>query len=251
MTWTHTSHATLHKEAVAYSHNGDILEGYLVYDSALTDKKTLPGILIVPDWMGLSPKSDSRDRAEKLAALGYVAFAADIYGKGKLPKDPAEAGALAGRYKGDRPLLRARTQAGLDKLKSFKFVDSQKLVAIGYCFGGTSVLELARSGAELKAVATFHGGLDTPKPEDAKNIKAKIVAYHGADDPFVPEAQVQAFEEEMRKAKVDWQLVSYGGAVHSFSNPAAGSDNSKGAAYNASADSRSWTAFQAFLKETL
>jgi len=139
--------------------------------------------------------------------------------------------------------------AALDTLKAQPNVDSKRLAAIGYCFGGTAVLELARSGATLAGVVSFHGGLDTPNPTDARNIKAKVLALHGADDPFVPPEQVQAFEDEMRQAGVDWQLIAYGGAVHGFTNPANGTDNSKGAAYNAAADHRSWQQMQVFFAE--
>src|SRR4030067_837927 len=128
-------------------------------------------------------------------------------------------------------------------------VDPKKTAAIGFCFGGSAVLELARSGADVLGVVSFHGGLKTPNPQDAQNIKAKVLALHGADDPFVSADEVKAFQEEMRKAKVDWQFISYGGAVHSFTNPDAGNDNSKGAAYNQSADQRSWEAMQQFFKE--
>jgi len=145
--------------------------------------------------------------------------------------------------------MRARAQAGLETLKSQPMVDAKRLAAIGYCFGGTTVLELARSGADVVGVVSFHGGLDTPNPVDAKNIRGKVLVLQGGDDPFVPPEQVTAFQDEMRKAGVDWQFVTYGGAVHSFTNPASGNDNSKGAAYNAAADRRSWLAMQQFFNE--
>jgi dienelactone hydrolase len=181
--------------------------------------------------------------------MGYVAFAADIYGKGKRAKDAAEAGKLAGVYWSDRKLLRARANAGLDILMKHQFTDPKRVAAIGYCFGGSTVLELARSGADIAGVVSFHGGLDTPDPNDAKNIKAKVLVLTGADDPNVPPSQVLAFAEEMRKARVDWQLVMYGGAVHSFTNPASGNDPSKGVAYNEKADRRSWQAMKDFFAE--
>jgi dienelactone hydrolase len=184
-----------------------------------------------------------------LASLGYVALAIDMYGKGVRPQSNEEAGKQAGIYKSDRKLMRSRAQAGLDFLRKHELVDVTRLAAIGFCFGGTTVLELARSGAELDGVVSFHGGLDTPNPADAENIKCKILVLHGGDDPFVPKEHVEAFEEEMRQAGVDWQLIAYGGAVHSFTNPAAGNDNSKGAAYNETADKRSWQALQDFFNE--
>jgi len=239
--------AEVKSEVVEYRHGDVVLEGYLAYDAALKGKR--PGVLVVHEWYGPNPYV--RKRAEQLARLGYVAFALDMYGKGVLAKDAKEAAALAGIYKGDRTLMRTRAAAGLDVLRSRPETDPGRLAAIGYCFGGTTVLELARSGADLASVVSFHGGLDTPTPEDARNIKGKVLALHGGDDPFVPVKQVQAFQEEMRKGGVDWQFVSYGGAVHSFTNPGSGNDNLKGAAYNERADRRSWEAMKAFFAETL
>jgi dienelactone hydrolase len=232
-------------EVIEYKEGDATLEGFLAYDDSILNKR--PGVLIVHQWKGLGDYE--KKRAEMLARLGYVAFAADIYGKGVRPASMQEAGATAGKYKNDRPLLRQRVRAGLDQLRKVKNVDSSRVAAMGYCFGGTTVLELARSGADVKGVVSFHGGLGTPSPEDAKNIKAKVLALHGADDPNVPPPEVQAFQEEMRKAKVDWELVSYGGAVHSFTDWNAGNDNSRGAAYNEKADKRSWEAMKAFFQE--
>jgi dienelactone hydrolase len=192
----------------------------------------------------------AKRRVEQLAELGYVAFAADIYGEGRIAVDIEEARQLSGTYKGDRPLFRARVAAGLETLKAQPSVDPARVAAIGYCFGGTAVLELARGGAEVAGVVSFHGGLDSPTPEDAKNIRAKVLVLHGADDPLVPPAEVLAFEEEMRQGGVDWQLISYGGAVHGFTNPASGDDPSgRGVAYNAVADARSWAAMRQFFAE--
>jgi dienelactone hydrolase len=244
---TSPARAEVKTEVVEYRHGDVVLEGYLAYDAALKGKR--PGVLVVHEWMGHDPYV--RKRAEQLARLGYVAFALDMYGKGVLAKDAKEAAALAGIYKGDRKRMRARAAAGLDVLRNRPETDRARLAAIGYCFGGTTVLELARSGADLVSVVSFHGGLDTPAPGDARNIKAKILALHGGDDPYVPAKQVEAFQEEMRKGGVDWQFVSYGGAVHSFTNPGSGNDNSKGAAYDERADRRSWQAMKSFFKETL
>jgi len=222
-----------------------MLQGYLAYDDATTQKR--PGVLVVHEWMGLNDYA--KMRADKLAQLGYVAFAADIYGKGIRPQSPKDAGALAGKYKKDRPLLRARVKAALDVLKQNSLTDQARVAAIGYCFGGTTVLELARSGAPVAGIVSFHGGLDSPTPADARNIKGKVLVQTGADDPNVPPAQVAAFEDEMRMGKVDWEMVSYGNAVHSFTNPASGNDNSRGAAYNEKADKRSWEAMKQFFAE--
>lgn len=237
--------AEIHTEAVEYKHGDVTLEGWLAYDASVKGRR--PGVLIVHQWKGLG--AYEKRRAEMLARLGYVAFAVDIYGKGIRPGNAKDASATAGKYKGDRALLRARAAAGLDVLRKNSLTDTKHVAAIGYCFGGTTVLELARSGADLAGVVSFHGALDTPAPADARNIRGKVLACHGADDPFVPAKDVAAFEEEMRGAKVDWQLIAYGGAVHSFTDASAGNDNSKGAAYNEKADLRSWEAMKAFFAE--
>jgi dienelactone hydrolase len=237
--------ARIQTKAVLYKDGMIPLEGFLAYDDAV--KVPRPGILVIHDWMGVS--DETRRRCEIVADLGYVAFAADIYGKGVRPTTTEEAGKLAGKYKGDRALYRRRLQLALDVLQKDPRVDPKKLAAIGYCFGGTGVLELARSGAEVRGVVSFHGGLDSLHPEDAKAIKAKVLVLHGADDPYVPAADVAAFQDELRKAGVDWQMIYYSGAVHAFTNPGAGGDNSKGAAYNEKADRRSWEAMKAFFAE--
>ena len=242
---TSQTRAALRTQTIDYKDGDAALEGYLAYDDGFSGKR--PGVLVVHDWMGIS--AETRRRCDMLAGLGYVAFAADIYGKGVRPANAQEAGAQAGKYKGDRVLYRARLNLALEQLRKSPLVDGFKIAAIGYCFGGTGVLELARSGADVKGVVSFHGGLDSLHPEDAKNIKGRVLILHGADDPFVPAADVAAFQDELRKAGVDWVMVSYGGAVHAFTNPGAGSDNSKGAAYNARADERSWKAMRDFFAE--
>lgn len=236
--------AAIKTEVVEYKEGNITLEGYLAYDDANTRQR--PGILIVHEWMGLDDYT--KRRAREIAALGYVAFAADIYGKGIRPKNQEEASALATKYKSDRPLLRTRAKAALDYLTSHKLVSTDRMAALGYCFGGTTALELARAGADLKGVISFHGGLNTPNPKDAKNIKASVLILHGGDDPYVPMDEVIAFQKEMRDAKVNWQMIFYGGAVHSFTNPNAGSDSSKGAAYNKKADEQSFEEMKRFLK---
>jgi dienelactone hydrolase len=237
--------AAIHTETVEYKQGDTTLEGFVAYDDAIPGKR--PGVLIVHQWLGLTDYE--KHRAEMLAQLGYVAFCADIYGKGVRPQNTQEAGAQAGKYKNDRQLLRARVNAGLDALRQQPLVDPKRMAAIGYCFGGTTVLELARSGADVAGVVSFHGGLDSPTPADGKNIKGKVLVCHGAEDPFTKPEDLAAFESEMRNAKVDWQLIKYGGAVHSFTQPMAGNDNSKGAAYNKKADKRSWEAMKQFLAE--
>lgn len=242
-----SARAEIVTKTIDYKQGDTVLEGYLAYDSAGPAKK--PGILIFHQWMGIT--GHERKKAEELAKLGYVAFAADVYGKGIRPANPKDAGAEAGKFKDNRPLLRARTEAALATLAAQPNVATDRVAAIGFCFGGGAALDLARSGADIRAVVTFHGSLDTPTPEDAKNIKAKVLVLHGALDPYVPRAAVLALEDELNAAHVDYQVVLYSGAVHSFTQPEAGNDPSKGAAYNAEADHRSWQAMKDFLNEVL
>ncbi len=232
---------------VDYSQGDTALEGYLAYGHA--EKDTRPGILVIHEWWGVNDYI--KRRTEQLAALGYVAFAADIYGKGIRATKREEAMALAGKFRSgnDRSLLRARANAGLNVLRKNPMVDPKRIAAIGYCFGGMAALELARSGADLAGVVSFHGGLATPSPDDARNIKGKVLVLTGADDPGVKPDQVIAFQDEMRKAGVDWYLVSYGSAVHGFTNPANGTDNAQGVAYDEKADKRSWRAMKDFFEE--
>ncbi|MGE5172298.1 MAG: dienelactone hydrolase family protein [Betaproteobacteria bacterium] len=241
------ANAAIRSQTVEYKQEDATLEGYLAYDDTI--KGARPGVLVVHEWWGINDYI--KKRTEQLAALGYVAFAADIYGKGIRAKTREEAMGLAGKFRSgnDRTLLRNRANAALDVLKKNPMADPKRIAAIGYCFGGTAALELARSGADVAGVVSFHGGLATPNPEDAKNIKAKVLVLTGADDPSVKPDQVMAFEDEMRKAGVDWYLVSYGNAVHGFTNPDNGTDNSRGAAYNEKADKRSWKAMKAFFRE--
>jgi len=236
--------AALKTQTIEYKQGDAVLEGYLAYDDALRGKR--PGILVVHEWKGLN--AYAKHRADMLAQLGFVAFAADIYGKGIRPQTISEAGAMSGKFKSDRPLLRARVNAGLDVLKSQSNVDINQLAAIGYCFGGTTVLELARSGADVKGIVSFHGGLSSPTPQDAKNIKGKVLALHGAADPFVNADEVTGFIKEMSEAKVNYRLIKYPGAMHGFTNP----DNKNvppGALYNEAADKASWIEMQKFFKE--
>jgi len=239
-----SAQAKLVTKTIEYKQGDTTLEGYLAYDDSFSGKR--PGVLIVHQWMGLTDYEENR--AAMLANLGYVAFCADIYGKGIRPQNYKDAGAEATKYKTDRALLRLRVNAGLDELKKCDLVDTKRVAAIGYCFGGTTVIELARSGAELNGIVSFHGGLDSPTPADGKNIKCKVLVCHGADDPFEKAEDRAAFEKEMRDADVDWRLIKYGGAVHSFTQPMA--DGSLlGAKYNARADKRSWTDMKSFFAD--
>lgn len=231
-----TASAQIRGEVIEYKQGATVMEGYLAYDDAVKGKR--PGILVVHDWSGIG--SYVRARAQQLASLGYVAFAPDIYGKNLRPADNKEAAKLSGALKNDRLLLRLRANAGLDILRNHPLTDPNKLGAIGYCFGGMTVLELARSGANIAGVVSFHGNLDTLG--ETSPIHAKVLVLHGAEDPVVPPAQVAAFEEEMRKAGADWQLNIYSSTGHNFTNPSSPS-------YNRQNDKRSFEAMKSFFAE--
>ncbi|WP_411827092.1 dienelactone hydrolase family protein [Luteolibacter sp. AS25] len=227
--------------------DGDVsLEGFHAYDDDFEGKR--PGILIVHQWTGLTDYE--KTRARMLAGLGYNVFAADIYGKGVRPQPP-EAGEYAGKYKKDRELYRERMAAGLEILKNDERTDTGRIAAVGYCFGGTGVLEMARAGMDITGIVSFHGGLGAAEGMTAEEggVKCKVLVCHGAIDPHVPLEEKVAFEKEMEDADVDWQLVSYGGAVHAFTQKMAGDDISKGVAYDAKADERSWVDMQQFFAE--
>ncbi len=224
-------------EAIYYEHAGAKLKGFV---ARAEGEGSQPGVLICHGWRGHD--TFVQERAHEIAAMGYIAMALDLYGDGVLARDNTEARQFAGRFKKDRALMRARAGAGLEALLKLSGVDGSRVAAIGYCFGGTTALELARSGAALAGVVTFHGGLDTPHAADARNIKAKLLILHGADDPVVPPDKVAAFQQEMKDAEVDVQLVIYSGAVHGFTH--------KGTpAHHPHADRRSWIAMKSFLKE--
>lgn len=231
-------------KTLEYKQNGTVLEGYLAYDDAI--KGPRPGVLVVHEYWGLN--DFAKMQARRLAEMGFVAFAADMYGQGVVTKDPQEAARLAGRVRGT-PLMRQRVLAAFQELRQNKLADPQRLAAIGFCFGGTAVLELAYSGADLAGVVSFHGGLIPLKVEDAKNVKAKFLVLHGADDPHVKPEDISAFQEGLRQATADWQMIYYGDAVHAFTNPDAGPDKSKGVAYNARAAARSWKHLELFFQE--
>jgi dienelactone hydrolase len=237
--------AALHHQTMDYHQGGTTLSGYLAYDDSFPGLR--PAVLVFHHWMGIDQYI--RDRTDQLARLGYVAFAGDIYGKGVRPANSTEAGTMAGMYQKNRDLMRRRAQAALDTLRLMPKVDVKRIAAIGYCFGGGVALELARSGADIAGVATFHGTLDTPHPEDARNIKAKILVMQGTDDPVAPLKQIGALEDEMRNGGVDYRINLYGGAVHSFTMPMAGNDPKTGNAYDPEADRRSWQAMKDFFAE--
>ena len=236
-------------QIVEYRDGDHVCEGYLAYDDAKSGKR--PGVFVAHEWNGCGEYMYKR--CEMLAELGYVAFAADIFGKGIRAKTFPECEAISKAYYEDRQLTRRRARAGLDVLAKQPNVDTSKIAAIGYCFGGIVVLELARSGADVKGSVAFHGQLSTPNPADAKNIKGKVLICHGAIDPVVPPAEVAAFEKEMEDAKIDWQFISYGGAMHTFTNWNLPTTPPPGvpAAYNEKADKRSWKAMRDFFAETI
>lgn len=237
--------AKIKTQKVEYKSGDQTFEGFLAYDDA--NKGKVPGVMIVHNWMGVTAETESK--AIAVAKLGYVAFAGDMYGKGIRPQDKTQAAKLSGGLKGDISLLRKRALLALEELKRQQNVDPKKVFVSGYCFGGTAALEVARSGADILGAVSFHGGLGTPNPADAKNIKAQLQVHHGAIDPSVKPEEVAAFMKEMNDAKVNYQFNTYSNTVHSFTEKAAGDDISKGNAYNEQADRRSWEAFKDFLAE--
>ena len=233
-------------KTVKYNDANQVLNGLSIKSAKKNSQN--PGILLLPAWLGID--NASKEIAENLSKLGYTVFIADIYGEGNYPANTSEAGKQAGFYKKNYEAYQKRIQLALDQLiKSGANADN--IVAIGYCFGGTGVLEAARGHLNLKGVASFHGGLGKDVSRPAEAITSKVLICHGADDPFVPKEEITAFQQEMRDTKADWQMIYYANSVHSFTNPEAGNDNSKGAAYNAIAAKRSFQHLQLFLDEVL
>ena len=241
-----TALAEIKTEVVNYKEGNTDLEGFIAVDDQVTTPR--PAVLIVHQWGGLGDYE--KMRAQMIAELGYVAFAIDVYGKGIRPVDPVERKNLSDFYKsGDRALFRAREIAALDHIKADPRVDATKVVVIGYCFGGTGALEMARTGAGIVGAVSFHGALTNPNPQDVLQMTMPVMVHHGAIDPMVPPAEVEQFKSEMDLAHIDYAFTAYGNAVHSFTDKAAGDDPSKGAAYNEKADKRSWDSLVSFLKE--
>jgi dienelactone hydrolase len=226
-------------------YDGDTqLEGYLAFNADFL--KPRPAVLVAHDWSGRN--KFACEKAEKLAQLGYVGFALDMYGKGVEGTTKEEKSELIAPFTNDRNLLLQRIQSGLEALKKIDVVDTTRIGAIGFCFGGLCVLDLARSGANLRGVASFHGLLNAPPNQKDKKIIAKILALHGYDDPMVPPEQVAAFEQEMTQAKADWQLHIYSNTMHGFTNPQA-NDPGFGTVYANHSDRRSWIEMQNFFTE--
>jgi len=236
-------------------HTGDIdyaagdanLRGYLAFKDRGVKR---PGVLVFHEGLGLG--DFAMERARRLAERGYVAFAADMFGERRQAADLQQAMTLIGHLRTNPATLRARARAALATLAASPEVDATRCAAIGFCFGGTVVLELARDGADLKAVVSFHGMLSTTQPAAAGAVRASVLVLTGADDPLAPSDQVAAFENEMRAGKVaDWQVISYGNTLHGFTNPAADGSMLRTAVYNAQADRRSWAAMQSLFDEVL
>ena len=233
----------IRSQAVDYKHGDVELQGFLAYDKNVKGKR--PGVLIVHEWKGLGDYA--KERAKQIARLGYVAFAVDMYGKGVFAKDHAEAGQLSGAFFKDRALMRDRVKIAYDVLAKHERCDATKIAAMGYCFGGTTVLEMARGGFEVKVVGSFHGNMSAPTAAEAGKVKAKVAVFHGADDKWV--GDVEAFKKEMADAKVDLKFHAFEGAVHSFTVKDAGDDASKGMAYSEKADKESWDLWVKYLEE--
>lgn len=237
---------TVQSKAVNYKHEDVTLKGHLFWDDAIAGKR--PGVLVVHEWWGLNDYA--KKRGEMLAQLGYAAMAVDMFGDGKVTTHPKEAGEMAGAIRANLKTWQGRALAGLQALQAQPMVDASKIAAIGYCFGGSTALQLAMSGADLAAVVSFHG---TPPPitiNEAKAIKAKILICHGAEDTFTTEKNCEAFRTALSKAKVDYQFIYFGGALHGFTVPHSEDAGVDGLHYNAAADRRSWQMMLDLFKES-
>ncbi len=242
------AHAALKGEEIEYKAGDTVLKGYLVYDDSIAGKR--PAVLVVHEWWGHNEYA--RKRARMLAELGYTALAVDMYGDGKQADHPDHAGKFAGEVMKNMEVATARFQAGVRLLEKHKTVDPQKIAAIGYCFGGTIVLQMARLGTSLNGVVSFHGNLATATPAKSGQVKTKVLVLNGAADPFVPPEQIAQFKKEMDDAGVDYKFVSYEGAKHGFTNPDADAFGKKfnmPLEYNALADQQSWAEMQQFFKK--
>jgi dienelactone hydrolase len=229
---------------IAYFDGDVVLDAFIAYDDAIEGRR--PAVLVSHAWAG---RNDFvAEKAKKLAQLGYVGFALDMYGKGILGNDIEENAALMQPFIDDRPMLQQRITAALNTVKLLPWVDDSKIAAIGFCFGGLCVLDLARTGADIKGVVSFHGLLGAPGNTQSNKILAKVLVLHGSDDPMVPVDQLLALQNEMTAAKVDWQVHSYGHTMHAFTNPEA-NDPDFGTVYQPDADRRSWIAMKNFLQE--
>lgn len=230
---------------VDYREGDTVLRGHLALPARSVTRH--PAVLVVHEWWGRGAHSDGS--AEELAKLGYVAFSVDMYGDGRTTTDPKQAGEWAGAIRKDPALGMRRLGAALDVLRAMPEVDASRVACIGYCFGGTVSLEAAWAGLDLRGVVSFHGSLTTPKAEQVPGVKASVLVCHGADDPFVSKESIDAFQTSMRENRLDWEFMAYGGAVHSFTNPAADGSFNPGAKYEPIAAARSWELMRTFLAE--
>ncbi|HHO46964.1 MAG TPA: dienelactone hydrolase family protein [Desulfobacteraceae bacterium] len=248
MIFCSTASAALQTREVSYSSGGTEMKGYLAYDDAVDARR--PAILVVHEWWGINDYA--RKRAEMLAGLGYTALAVDMYGEGRTAAHPEDAGKFAAEIRGNLPVAKERFSAAIEILKNEPTVDPDNIAAIGYCFGGGVVLEMARQGIDLDGVVSFHGSLATSSPAEAGRVKAAILVLNGEDDPFVTAEEIDAFKKEMEAAGATYRFVNYPGARHSFTNPDAdrfGSEFGLPLAYDREADTRSWRAMQDFFTE--
>ena len=241
---------SIHTEYTTYSYENTQLNGYLAWNETTYDKR--PGILVFPEWWGMNEYIQKR--TEQIAELGFVAMGVDMYGEGKTTDIPDQAGSLMNAVIRDKGIVKDRVQAGYNVLKNHPLSYSERLGAIGYCFGGALVLNMARFGMDLKGVVSFHGSLDsfhTPAPGE---IKAKILVCHGDADKMISQEAIDQFKSEMDTAGANFEFISYEGALHGFSNPAADERGKKfdlPLAYNKNADRESWKAMKDFFKRVL
>ena len=243
-----SGYAKVVTETINYEIDGKPFKGYLAYDDAIKEKR--PGVLVVHEWWGANDYA--RTRAKDLAEAGYVAFALDMYGAGQVADHPDKAKAFMNATLEKMPVAEQRFQKAKSILESRSDVDSDKIAAIGYCFGGGIVLHMARQGADLDGVVSFHGSLGTKDPAEKGEVKAKVRVFNGADDPFVTKEQIEAFKKEMEAANVDYKFVNYEGAVHSFTNPGAdekGKQFDMPLAYDEKAAKDSWQSMLDFFEK--
>jgi dienelactone hydrolase len=233
-------------KTISYKDEDQKLNGFSL--ASKKSSKNKAGILILPAWKGID--DHAKDSARKLAKMGYNTFIADIYGAGNYPQNTEEAAKQAGFYKNNSTLYQKRIALALEQLIK-SGANPENIAIIGYCFGGTGVLEAARAGMNVKGVVSFHGGLGKDATRINNPITTKVLVLHGADDPYVSKEELTAFQQEMKDTKADWQMIYYANAVHSFTDIASGNDNSKGAAYNEKAEKHSWQHMKLFLNEVL
>ena len=236
--------AEVKTKAVEYRDGDTVLKGWLAWDDAATEKR--PGVLVIHEWWGLNDYA--KGQAERLAAEGYVAFALDMYGDDKVTNHPEQAGEWMKQITANIDAWTRRAQAGLDTLKAQEQVDTENMAAVGYCFGGATVMQMAYVGADVDAVVSFHGSLP-PAPESVTSITPRVLIAHGRDDGFIPADRIVAFKEGLDRIGADWEMTTYSGARHGFTNPGAGEYGLDGLAYNETADKRSWAAMMMMFEE--